>query len=83
MKSKAKSERKKRAAVRVQRVVRRRFTVHDWLGNWLVRMTVGKESRMLCFCTRKPDAECIAAALNTLQFQPPNEKADRPEATKI
>lgn len=42
----------------------RRFTIHEGLGNWFVRLGSGKESRMLCLCTRGADAHYIASVLN-------------------
>lgn len=63
-----------------QRVVRRDFTIHEALGNWMVRMNTGDKhtDRMLCLCTRQSDAHYIAAVLNYQHKNPPNaELSDR------
>lgn len=62
MKSKKNVERKKRAAVRVQRVVRAPVIVDASLGNWFV--CEQKPRRVICMCSRVADATEIAHALN-------------------
>lgn len=69
-----KTKLKPMARVRSSRMVGRRFTVLDALGNWLVRMSEGpgKPGRVLALCTRLSDAHYIARILEARHDEPPS-----------